>query len=342
KWDGIRAQLICRGGRVVLWSRGEERLDGRFPELEAAARALPDGTVLDGEILAYEPSARKDDEAAAEADHKKRDDNTSGDPAAEKQSTGRHRLSYTFAALQRRIGRKKPSAAMLAAVPVDFMAYDLLEAHGVDWRARPLRERRTRLEAVLADQPPPLRLSESVTADSWPQLAALREESRSRGVEGLMLKARESAYGTGRQRGSWWKWKIDPLTVDAVLLYAQPGSGRRSNLLTDYTFGVWSDGELVTVCKAYSGLDNDEIGELDRWIRAHTTERFGPVRAVEPELVFEIAFEGVWPSKRHKAGVAFRFPRILRWRRDLKLADADSLETVRSTMAFTGARQANP
>jgi DNA ligase-1 len=217
------------------------------------------------------------------------------------------------------------------------MAYDLLEWGGGDWRRRPLRERRTQLESLLREQAPPLRLSAAVDANSWIELGKRRDESRRRGVEGLMLKARSSAYGTGRQRGSWWKWKIDPLTVDAVLLYAQPGSGRRSNLLTDYTFGVWKDDELVTVCKAYSGLNNDEISELDRWIRAHTTERFGPVRAVEQQLVFEIAFEGIWPSKRHKAGVAFRFPRILRWRRDLEIGSADTLQYLQRMVRIQNA-----
>lgn len=348
KWDGIRAQLIRRDGRTVFWSRGEERLDGRFPELEAAGQRLPEGTVLDGEILAYAGAARADIDA----------------PLTE--------LRYEFAALQRRIGRKKPSAAMQAEVPVHFMAYDLLEWAAEDWRPRPLAERRAQLEALFM-QPPeeqpvqqtlqqkmqqtaaqtaaqtaqqtaqqadqqterrslPLRLSATVVAEDWASLRALRAESRSRGVEGLMLKRRNSPYGTGRQRGSWWKWKIGPLTVDAVLLYAQPGSGRRSNLLTDYTFGVWRDEELVTVCKAYSGLNNEEIRALDRWIRANTTERFGPVRAVPAEQVFEIGFEGIWASPRHKAGVAFRFPRILRWRQDLKPQDADTLTQIKGLM----------
>ena len=296
KWDGIRAQLIRRAGGVYLWSRGEERLDGRFPELEAAARALPDGTVLDGEILARGAAG-----------------------------------TFRFAALQRRIGRLKPGARLLAEVPATFMAYDLLESAGSDWRDRSLDERRSALLAVAGGDPAgPIVVSRAIVEDDWEALARRREESRARGVEGFVLKRRSSPYRVGRRRGDWWKWKIDPLTVDAVLIYAQPGSGRRSNLLTDYTFAVWDDGRLVTVCKAYSGLDNTEIAALDRWIRKNTIERFGPVRAVTPHHVFEIAFEGVQRSKRHKSGVAFRFPRILRWRTDLAITDAESLAEVRA------------
>ncbi|MEM6707374.1 MAG: ATP-dependent DNA ligase [Pseudomonadota bacterium] len=296
KWDGIRAQIIRRQGDIAIWSRGEERLDARFPEIEAALGQLPDGTVLDGEILGFLGDAPEP--------------------------------RYTFAALQPRIGRKKPSARILESHPVEFMAYDLLELGGVDCRELPLAERRKRLAELLATTHGELKLSPVVNADDWSALTAAREQSRERGVEGLMLKEKASAYGVGRQRGSWWKWKVEPYTVDAVLLYAQPGSGRRSNLFTDYTFGVWQDGQLVTLCKAYSGLDNAEIRELDRWIRGNTLERFGPVRAVPAVHVFEIGFEAIWPSKRHKAGFALRFPRILRWRRDLAPADAEQLVDV--------------
>jgi DNA ligase-1 len=298
KWDGIRLQLIRRGGEVALWSRGEERLDGRFPEIEAAALALPEACVLDGELLAWRE----------------------GD------------APLPFTALQTRIQRRKPGPKTLADTPVRVLAYDLLELQGEDWRARPLAERRAALEALLGAMPddPRIALSPRVRADSWDAAAALRDGAREREVEGLMLKRLSSPYRTGRRRGDWWKWKIDPLTVDAVLLYAQSGSGRRSTLYTDYTFAVWDGDALVPVAKAYSGLDDREILELDRWIRAHTRERFGPVRSVEPVQVFELGFEAVNRSARHKSGVAVRFPRILRWRRDKPAAEADRLDALRA------------
>jgi len=298
KWDGIRAQLIRRHGEVALWSRGEERLDGRFPEVEAAAAALDVDCVLDGELLAWQ------DDAAA---------------------------PMPFAALQTRIQRLKPGPRWLAEAPVRMLAYDLLELQGTDLRELPQAERRRRLAALLRRHPDPrLALSPLVAPASWEQAAALRAESRERGVEGFMLKRASAPYQSGRRRGDWWKWKIDPLTVDAVLLYAQAGHGRRSTLYTDYTFGLWQGDTLVPVAKAYSGLDDKEILELDRWLRAHTRERFGPVRAVDPVQVFELGFEGVSLSKRHKSGVAVRFPRILRWRRDKPAAEADRLETLKA------------
>jgi DNA ligase-1 len=293
KWDGIRAQLVQRAGAVHLWSRGEELITHRFPEISAAATHLPDGTVLDGEVLAY------------------RDDRP-----------------LPFAALQQRIGRQKQVAQMARAVPVVFMAYDQLEEEGIDCRSRPLGERRAMLERRLA-QPGVLRLSPIVTAPSWSELAELRSQSRPRGVEGLMLKRRTSPYAVGRRRGDWWKWKIDPYSIDAVLIYAQPGSGRRASLLTDYTFGVWEQEELIPIAKAYSGLSNEEIAELDKWIRRHTKERFGPVRHVEPVHVFELGFEGIASSSRHRSGIALRFPRMLRWRTDKPPAEADTLDDVR-------------
>jgi len=293
KWDGIRAQLVRRAEAVHLWSRGEELITHRFPEIAAAATHLPDGTVLDGEVLGF------------------RDDRP-----------------LPFSALQQRIGRQKQVAQMARAVPVVFMAYDVLEDRGADFRHRPLDERRHVLETHLA-LPGVLRTSEIVTAPSWSDLAALRSTSRALGVEGLMLKRRSSPYRVGRRRGDWWKWKIDPYTIDAVLIYAQPGSGRRASLLTDYTFGVWHDGALVPIAKAYSGLSNEEIAELDKWIRRHTRERFGPVRHVEPVHVFELGFEGIAASTRHRSGIAVRFPRMLRWRTDKKAEDADTLEHVR-------------
>jgi DNA ligase-1 len=297
KWDGIRAQLVCRGGSVHLWSRGEELITHRFPEIAAAATRLPDGTVLDGEVLAF------------------RDDRP-----------------LPFSALQQRIGRQKQVAQMARAVPVVFMAYDILEDRGVDIRATPLDERRGLLEAYVTGAGV-LRASQIIDASTWAELAALRSDSRALGVEGLMLKRRSSPYGVGRRRGDWWKWKIDPYTIDAVLIYAQPGSGRRASLLTDYTFGVWEGGELVPIAKAYSGLSNEEIAELDKWIRRHTRERFGPVRHVEPVHVFELGFEGIAASSRHRSGIAVRFPRMLRWRTDKKAEEADTLEQVRHILA---------
>jgi DNA ligase 1 len=295
KWDGIRAQLIHRAGEVFLWSRGEELITGRFPEIADAARALPPGTVLDGELLAF---AR-------------------GWPRP-------------FADLQRRIGRDRRVQEVAIDVPVVFVAYDLLEDAGIDIRDNSLRERRGRLIERQADfDDRRLRISEELTAPTWPALAILRGESRARGVEGLMLKRWTSSYRPGRRRGDWWKWKIDPHTVDAVLMYAQPGSGRRATLFTDYTFGVWDRGTLVPIAKAYSGLTDAEIDELDRWVRRHTVERFGPVSAVEPVHVFELGFERIAPSTRHKSGVAVRFPRMLRWRRDKQPSEADTLETLR-------------
>ncbi len=297
KWDGIRLQLIRRGREIALWSRGEERLDGRFPEIEAAAARLPRHCVLDGELLAW-----RDDEPAP----------------------------LPFAALQTRIQRRKPGAKSLAEAPARVLVYDLLELDGEDWRGRPLSERRAALDALLAAAADPrLRISPRLDAADWTQAAAARDAARARGVEGLMLKRLDSAYQVGRRRGDWWKWKIAPLTIDAVLLYAQSGHGRRSTLYTDYTFGVWHDGALVPVAKAYSGLDDAEILELDKWIRAHTTERFGPVRAVQPLQVFELGFEAVNRSTRHKSGFAVRFPRILRWRHDKPPAEADGLDALR-------------
>lgn len=310
KWDGIRLQLIRRNGEVALWSRGEERLDGRFPEIEAAAVALPRDCVLDGELLAW-----RDGDA----------------PLA-------------FTALQTRIQRLKPGAKTLADTPVRMQAYDLLELDGEDLRERPLSERRALLEALLAPAgdsgahaanadaalPARITLSPRVDAASWQAAAALREDARARNVEGLMLKRRSSPYQSGRRRGDWWKWKIDPLTIDAVLLYAQAGHGRRSTLYTDYTFGLWDGDALVPVAKAYSGLDDREILELDKWIRAHTLERFGPVRSVTAHHVFELGFEAVNRSGRHKSGIAVRFPRILRWRRDKPMAEADRLDALKA------------
>jgi DNA ligase-1 len=298
KWDGIRLQLIRRGERIALWSRGEERLDGRFPEIEQAAAHLRHDAVIDGELLAWR----------------------AGDNAP-----------LPFAALQTRIQRKKPGPKSLQEAPVRMLAYDLLELDGEDLRERPLHERRAKLRALLEELADPrIVLSPDLDVADWSAARALRASARERGVEGIMLKRRGSAYQFGRKRGDWWKWKIDPLTIDAVLIYAQAGHGRRSTLFTDYTFALWQDDQLVPVAKAYSGLDDKEILALDRWIRAHTLEKFGPVRSVEPHHVFELGFEAVNKSTRHKSGIAVRFPRILRWRHDKPFAEADRLDTLKA------------
>jgi len=297
KWDGIRLQLIRRNGEVALWSRGEERLDGRFPEIETAALTLPRDCVIDGELLGW-----RDGDAP-----------------------------LPFTALQTRIQRRKPGARTLADTPARVLAYDLLELEGQDLRLRPLAERRGLLTSLLAEQADPrLVLSPRIEAHDWAAAALLREDARERGVEGLMLKRADSVYQSGRRRGDWWKWKIDPLTIDAVLIYAQSGHGRRSTLYTDYTFAVWDGDTLVPVAKAYSGLDDKEILSLDSWIRANTLERFGPVRSVKAHHVFELGFEAVNRSKRHKSGIAVRFPRILRWRHDKPMSEADRLETLQA------------
>ena len=301
KWDGIRAQLIRRGSEVFLWSRGEELVTDRYPELQTVGDLLPPGTVLDGEILPIQ----KDTEAP-----------------------------LPFAQLQRRIGRKVVSKAILASIPVALIAYDLMEFDGVDVRERPLGWRREQLAAIVAkaDYPERLRLSPIVKFNSWEALAESREESRERGAEGLMLKRITSPYRVGRVRGDWWKWKVDPFTIDAVLTAAQRGSGKRASLYTDYTFSLWQDGRLVTIAKAYSGLTDAEIRSVDQFIRRNMIEKFGPVRTVKPELVFELGFEGIQASSRHKSGVAVRFPRMLRQRTDKKAEDADTLDTLKALL----------
>ncbi|CAK6690810.1 DNA ligase [Cyanobium usitatum str. Tous] len=313
KFDGIRGQLIRRANEVFLWSRGEELIGAAFPELLAAAGCLANGTVLDGEILVWHAG--------------------SDQPAP-------------FAQLQRRLGRKAPGRKLLAECPAAFVAYDLLELGGDDQRQRPLSQRRSALEDLLQELPETtptpaaglLRLSPRLALTAWEQLEPLRQQAASAAAEGLMLKGLASPYLAGRKRGQWWKHKRDPYTLDAVLLYAQAGSGRRANLFTDYTFGLWdrqpgAEGELVSFAKAYSGLNDGEITALDRWIRSHTTERFGPVRAVQPLQVFELAFEGLQRSSRHKSGIAVRFPRIARWRQDKPAHEADSLATALALLA---------
>lgn len=292
KWDGIRGQIIVRNDKIFVWSRGEELVTDKYPEYESLTEFLPNGTVLDGEILPFK----------------------SGKP-------------LPFNLLQTRIGRKNLTKSVLEKSPVIFKAYDLLEWEGQDYRTNPLKIRREKLEQLFIsnNQPDVLHLSEAVSFQDWNELDSVREESRQYASEGLMLKHVHSHYQVGRKKGDWWKWKIDPLTIDAVMLYAMRGHGRRANLYTDYTFAVWDGEELVPFTKAYSGLTDKEIQEVDQFVKKNTIDRFGPVRSVEPELVFEIAFEGINRSKRHKSGVALRFPRIKRWRKDKPANEANTL-----------------
>ncbi len=303
KWDGIRGQLIIRGGEHHLWSRGEDLMTDRFPELAQLRDYLPDGTVIDGEVLAFQ-------------DEK----------------------PLSFNALQKRIGRKTVPKKLLTEAPVILMAYDLLEHAGADIRDQPLKTRRETLQSLLATAPDtaPLRLSASVAFQTWDELSAARDQSRDLGAEGLMLKRLDSPYLSGRKRGDWWKWKIDPLTIDAVMIYAQAGHGRRANLFTDYTFAVRDGNDLVPFTKAYSGLTDKEFREITAWVRKNTLQRFGPVRQVPPEHVFEIAFEGIQASPRHKSGVALRFPRMLRWRRDKPVDEANTLDDLKEMLATYG------
>jgi DNA ligase 1 len=307
KWDGIRAQLIVRGGDIFIWSRGEELVTDRFPELVAAARALPEGTVLDGEILPWKEGEE-----------------------------GPH----PFSVLQTRIGRRTLTQNVLRNAPVVMVCFDVIEYEGRDLREESLDTRKTILEGLLRERGAALRLSPVVPLDEWSVLTTRREESRARGVEGIMLKRRSSPYRVGRPRGDWWKWKVKPYTMDAVLIYAQSGHGRRAALYTDYTFAVWDGDSLVPVAKAYSGLDDAEIRRLDSWIRQNTIDRFGPVRSVTPHFVFELGFEAIQHSTRHKSGIAVRFPRILRWRDDKGIRDADTLADLHA-MIESAARE-NP
>jgi DNA ligase 1 len=336
KYDGIRGQVVRRGGRTWVWSRGEELVTDRFPEIVALAQSLPDGTVLDGEILVWREPVEGEEPLAPGA--------PPGRPAP-------------FALLQQRIGRKTLTKKVLAEAPVTFMAYDLLEQDGRDLRELPQHERRTRLQALLA--PTGFKLSPIESAVSWLEYARRRQRSRELGVEGFMLKRLDAAYGTGRTKadGLWWKWKIDPMTIDCVLVYAQAGHGRRASVYTDYTFAVWNREprdadearavleaiarkepaqpgalQLVPFAKAYSGLTDEEFRQVDAIIRRHTIEKFGPVRSVKPSLVFELGFEGINRSTRHRSGIAVRFPRMLRIRHDKPLHEADTLRDLEALL----------
>jgi len=299
KWDGIRSQLIKRGGEIFIWSRGEDLATDKFPELHPFLQALPDGTVIDGELLSFKDG-----------------------------------LPMPFNVLQTRIGRKNLSKKILEESPVAVIAYDCLEFNGEDIRQKTQTERREILEQLQTATPYPeiFRLSSLIEFGSWDELGKIRGQSRAMIAEGIMLKRKSAAYQVGRKRGDWWKWKIDPLSVDAVMIYAQKGHGRRADLYTDYTFAVWDGDKLVPFAKAYSGLTDAEINKVDYFIKRNTLEKFGPVRTVKPELVFEIGFEGINKSTRHKSGIALRFPRILRWRHDKPKEEADTIESLRGLL----------
>lgn len=302
KWDGIRGQIIKRNNELFVWSRGEELMTEKFPEYHALQNVLPNGIAIDGEII----------------------------PVIDK-------APLPFALLQTRIGRKNLTKKQLQQAPIAFFAYDLLEYEGEDWRSKTLQERRKKLDEIITlINHPALLISPLIIYHTWNELATLREGSREMGAEGIMLKKKSSAYQVGRKRGDWWKWKIDPLVIDAVLIYAQKGAGRRSNLYTDYTFAVKDGNKLVVFTKAYSGLTDKEFVQVDAFVKRNSIEKFGPVRTVKPELVFEIAFEGIAASNRHKSGVALRFPRINRWRQDKKVDDINTLEDLKTLLDVYG------
>ncbi|HXD76767.1 MAG TPA: ATP-dependent DNA ligase [Puia sp.] len=328
KWDGIRGELIRRGEALFVWSRGEELMTGKFPEYQELRERLAPGTVLDGEIIGL---GRRPAVTAGRTGAEAYGGSAGGDTAQPPF------VVLPFAALQTRIGRKNVTKRHLDEVPVGFIAYDLLEYGGEDWRDRPLEERRRQLEAVIrSSEHPLLQLSPVLAFDDWNALAAIRISAREVGSEGLMLKRKSSPYQVGRKRGDWWKWKIDPLVIDAVMVYAQKGHGRRSNLYTDYTFAIRDGDQLLTFTKAYSGLTDKELAEVDAFVRRNSLEKFGPVRTVKPELVFEIAFEGIAASNRHKSGVALRFPRINRWRRDKTSAEIDTIDDLKKMLELYG------
>ena len=302
KWDGIRGQMIKRNNELFVWSRGEELMTDKFPEYFILKDLLPDGIVLDGEII----------------------------PAVDNKP-------LPFAVLQTRIGRKNISKKQLQEAPISFFAYDLLEYNYEDWREKPLIERRNKLEEILSSiQNKSIQISEKINFDSWDELGEIKKKSRDKNSEGIMLKRKDSVYKVGRKRGDWWKWKIDPLTIDCVMVYAAKGSGRRSNLYTDYTFAVKDGNELITFTKAYSGLTDKEFAQIDYFVKRNSLEKFGPVRTVKPELVFEIAFEGIAASNRHKSGVALRFPRMNRWRKDKTVDEINTLDDLKEMLRLYG------
>jgi DNA ligase 1 len=309
KWDGIRGEIIKRNGEGFVWSRGEELMTEKFPEYQAFMNALPDGIAIDGEIICL--------------------------PPLEENEEIRKPLPFSF--LQTRIGRKDVSKKQLKEAPVGFISYDLLEYEGEDWREKPLSQRRAKLKEIIASaNHPSLVISPEIEFKTWEELSFTRSQSREMFAEGIMLKRKSSPYQVGRKRGDWWKWKIDALTIDCVMVYAQKGAGKRSNLYTAYTFAVRDGEQLVSFTRAYSGLTDKEIAEVDAFVKRNSIEKFGPVRTVKPELVFEIAFEGIAASKRHKSGVALRFPRINRWRKDKPVSEINTLEDLKKMLDIYG------
>jgi DNA ligase-1 len=309
KWDGIRGQIIKRNKEIFVWSRGEELMTEKFPEYQLLKNVLPDGTAIDGEIIVL----------------------------SEKNSDNIDFMPMPFAALQTRIGRKNISKKQLTEAPVSFIGYDLLELNHEDYREHTMSERRKALEKLIKEiSLPVLKLSPVIEANNWDELTSIREKSREVGSEGIMLKRKNSIYQVGRKRGDWWKWKVDPLVIDAVMVYAQKGHGRRSNLYTDYTFAVKDGDKLSTFAKAYSGLTDEEFAQVDNFVKRNSIEKFGPVRTVKPELVFEIAFEGIAASSRHKSGVALRFPRINRWRKDKKADEINTIDDLKKMLEQYG------
>jgi DNA ligase-1 len=302
KWDGIRGQIIKRNNELFVWSRGEELMTDKFPEYFILKDLLPDGTVIDGEII----------------------------PAVDGKP-------LPFSVLQTRIGRKNIGKKQLQEAPICFFAYDILEYNYEDWREKSLTERRGKLEEIIIPiKNNAIQISEIINFTSWTELSELRKNSREMNSEGIMLKRKNSDYKVGRKRGDWWKWKIDPLTIDCVMVYAQKGSGRRSNLYTDYTFAVKDGDKLTVFTKAYSGLTDKEFAQIDNFVKRNSIEKFGPVRTVKPELVFEIAFEGIAASNRHKSGVALRFPRMSRWRKDKTVDEINTIEDLKAMLNMYG------
>lgn len=295
KWDGIRGQIIRRNDEVFIWSRGEELITEQFPEIKETVQNMKGNFVVDGEILAV-----KDGKV------------------------------LNFNELQKRLNRKTLTKKMLSEIPIEVFTYDLLELENNDLREKSIASRRAMLEELLLNENPEnIKISPVIEFENWEDLNQIRENSREINSEGLMLKQKNSPYHSGRKKGDWWKWKINPLTIDAVLIYAQKGSGRRSAYYTDYTFAVKKDDKLVTIAKAYSGLTDKEIMEVSKFVNKNAIEKFGPVRTVKAELVFEIAFEGIGFSNRHKSGVALRFPRIVRWRKDKTVDEIDDIEEIK-------------
>jgi len=302
KWDGIRSQIIKRSNNISIWTRGEELVNKTFPELIKIISHFKNDFVLDGEILIWD-------------ENKNRPKN--------------------FSLLQKRLGRKSPSLKIQKDLPVVFMAYDILEINGKDIRSKILSERRNILEKSFSNLISEdksiigkIKITKLHQISNWIDLEEVKNSARKSNTEGLVIKDKQSEYVPGRKKGNWWKYKIDPMQLDGILIYARPGSGKRADLYTDYSFGIWEDNKLVKFANAYSGLNNEEIRELDKWIRRNTLEKFGPVRSVKPELVFEISFDNIQISKRHKSGIALRFPRITKWRRDKNIMEADNLENA--------------